>query len=254
MDQTDFNRKAWDAIATSHRKWFFPVTPEEIAEARKGILKIKVTATKNLPAEWLGNVSGKRILCLAAGGGHQGPLLAAAGADVTVADFSDGQLAIDREVASREELSLRTVQCDMRQLGDLDDFDIVLNPCSVNFCSNVPKVWREAFRVLRPGGALVTGFILPVNYIFDANELLEGRFVAKHSIPYAGAAIDIDTLGNPDTPPTPVEFGHSLTNLIGSQLSAGFRLTGFFEDRWGADDPLSDRIAVFAATRAMKPS
>src|SRR5258708_23879626 len=47
-----------------------------------------------------------RILCLASGGGQQGPILAAAGAQVTVFDASAGQLAQDRYVAEREGLAL----------------------------------------------------------------------------------------------------------------------------------------------------
>jgi hypothetical protein len=42
--------------------------------------------------------------------------------------------------------------------------------------------------------------------------------------------------------------------LIGGQLDAGFRLTALFEDRWGGNDPLSQKIDVFLATRASKPS
>ena len=184
VDHTEFNRQAWDAIATSTRKWFVPVSPEQIAEAKSGNLKIRVTATRNVPEDWLNNIVGAKILCLASGGGHQGPLLAAAGANVTVADFSSDQLAIDREVAARESLSIETIQCDMRELGDIGEFDLVLNPCSVNFCSNVTRVWQEAFRVLRPRGTLIAGLINPVNYLFDLAELINGRFVVRHSIPY----------------------------------------------------------------------
>ncbi len=255
MDQTEYNRRAWDAIATSHRKWFVPVSEKEIEAARSGELKIKVTATKNLPTSWLGQVAGKRILCLAGGGGHQGPLLAAAGADVTVSDFSQAQLDIDQQISERESLNLQTVQCDMRDLSkllDVEPFDMVLNPCSVNFCSDVPKVWQEAYRVLGAGGILITGVIQPVNYLFDAAELLEGRFVVQHSIPFVQTEFDPASLDDPALPPTPAEYGHTLTDLIGGQLKAGFRMTDFFEDRWGADDALSDRIAVFAATRAIK--
>ena len=38
-------------------------------------------------------MKGLKVLCLASGGGQQGPILAAIGADVTVFDNSQGQLA-----------------------------------------------------------------------------------------------------------------------------------------------------------------
>jgi len=48
-----------------------------------------------------------------------------------------------------------------------------------------------------------------------------------------------------------LEFGHSLDDLIGGQIAAGFAITGFFEDSSGGDflDPYID---TFIATRAAK--
>ena len=50
------------------------------------------------------------MLCLASSGGQQGPILAAAGANVTVFDNSPAQLVQDRSVAQREGLRIDTVQ------------------------------------------------------------------------------------------------------------------------------------------------
>ena len=76
--------------------------PEAIAAAREGAWTIVLTPTKPVPHEWLPNLPGKDVLCLASGGGQQGPILAAAGARVTVFDLSPKQLASDRLVAERE--------------------------------------------------------------------------------------------------------------------------------------------------------
>ena len=54
-------------------------------------------------------------------------------------------------------------------------------------------------------------------------------------------------------PERPIDFGHTLTDLIGGQMQAGFRLIDMFEDGWGGNDPLSDFISTFIATRAIKP-
>ncbi|SVC76365.1 uncharacterized protein METZ01_LOCUS329219, partial [marine metagenome] len=52
------------------------------------------------PLGWLGNdVKDRRILCLGAGGGRHGPMLANAGARVTVVDISPEMLRLDQELA-----------------------------------------------------------------------------------------------------------------------------------------------------------
>jgi SAM-dependent methyltransferase len=103
------------------------------------------------------------VLCLASGGGQQGPTFAAAGARVTVVDFSAGQLEKDRQVADAHGLVLRTVQADMADLSSLptDGFDVVFHPCANMFVPDLAPVWAEARRMLRTGGHLLSGFNNP---------------------------------------------------------------------------------------------
>ncbi len=251
----EFNRRAWDAMASSPRQWFQPVSAETLVAARHGQWQIQVTATRPVPRHWLGDVAGKRILCLAAGGGHQGPVLAAAGAIVTVLDFSEQQLAIDAGLSREFGLPLKTVAADMRCPDGLADgsFDLVINPCSLNFCPQVQPVWDHAGRVLVTGGVLIAGFLNPVNYLFDAARLERGQFAVARQIPCRTAHDDAGEScesGGPND--IPLEFGHTLEELIGGQLRSGLVITDFMEDRWGGRDSLSQRIAVFAATRAVK--
>ncbi|KAG0950774.1 hypothetical protein G6F31_013733 [Rhizopus arrhizus] len=127
----DHNRAAWDRQASEVREWSRPVESSTIAAAREGRWQVHLTP-RALPLDWLGDVRGRRILCLASGGGQQAPVLAAAGADVTVFDLSDGQLEQDRQVAARDGLQLRTVQGDMRDLHAFANgsFDVVFQPIS----------------------------------------------------------------------------------------------------------------------------
>lgn len=246
---TEKNRKAWDSIAVSASKWFQPVSADEISRARGGEWAISVTATKHVPREWLGVVRDRDVMCLAGGGGHQGPILAAAGARVTVVDFSSNQLAIDRTIAKQFDLTIATLVADMRSLAGIADnsFDVVVNPCSLNFCPDVNSVWQEVARVLRPNGILITGFLNPVNYLFDAAAVVRGKFVVANKIPCTVEYGEADDQ-------LPVEFAHELDDLVGGQMRAGLALTNMYEDRWGGHDPLSDRIAVFMATRSVKRS
>ena len=84
MDIFSYNRKAWDREVEKGNEWTQPVSSEVIAEARRGRWQIVLTPTKPVPAEWYPPLPGADVLCLASGGGQQGPLLAAAGANGTV--------------------------------------------------------------------------------------------------------------------------------------------------------------------------
>jgi 2-polyprenyl-3-methyl-5-hydroxy-6-metoxy-1,4-benzoquinol methylase len=73
----------------------------------KSLYPIVSLNTKPVPRGWFPDLNGCDVLCLASGGGQQGPVLAAAGANVTVFDISSRQLAQDRLVAEREVYSFK---------------------------------------------------------------------------------------------------------------------------------------------------
>lgn len=259
MEPTDirrYNAMAWDKAVERESRWTQPVAPEAIAAARGGEWSIVLTPTVPVPRAWFPRLDGAAVLCLASGGGQQGPILAAAGAHVTVFDNSPQQLAQDRYVARRETLDLVTVEGDMRDLSVFadDTFDLIVHPVSNVFVPDVRPVWREAFRVLRPGGAMLAGFCNPVLYIFDQERLDEGELVVRHKIPYS----DLTSLSDAERARyvddmQPMEFGHSLTDQIGGQVDAGFLLAGFYEDVWPGT-LLNEYLPTYIATRALKPA
>jgi hypothetical protein len=106
FDPVAYNRAAWDREVENSNEWTQPAGPEVIARAR----------------------AGAEVLCLASGGGQQGPVLSAAGAAVTVLDNSPRQLGRDREVATREGLAVRTVLGDMRDLSVFPDASFTRTP------------------------------------------------------------------------------------------------------------------------------
>ena len=151
MDIRAFNRRAWDKEVKKGNQWTVPVGPEVISAAREGKWEIILTPTKPVPRSWFPeDLSGCEVLCLASGGGQQGPILAVAGANVTVFDNSPNQLAQDRLVAERDNLAITTVEGDMRDLSAFSDesFDLIVHPVSNCFVPEVQPVWDEAFRVL----------------------------------------------------------------------------------------------------------
>ena len=194
------------------------------------------------------------MLCLASGGGQQGPILTAAGANVTVFDNSPAQLKQDQLVAEREALNLKIVEGDAANLSMFSDesFNLVFNPCSTVFMQDVWAVWKECYRVLRHGRILMTGSMNPVHYIFDLYKADEGILEIAHSIPYSDLTsipkADLDELMEKGLP---VEFGHSLTDLLGGQCDAGFVITDMYED-YMLDSPLHNYHPSYIATRAKK--
>ncbi len=100
------NSSAWDREVESGNEWTVPVGPEVIRAARAGTGRSCSSATNRYTADWFPEpLAGTEILCLASGGGQQGPVLAAAGGLVTVLDNSASQLAQDEKVASRDNWS-----------------------------------------------------------------------------------------------------------------------------------------------------
>ena len=251
-----YNRRAWNHQAELGNQWTIPVDPQVIADARKGVFSILLTEQKPVPHDWFPPLAGLDVLCLACGGGQQGPVLAAAGARVTVLDNSPRQLERDRLVAKRDGISLNTIEGDMRDLSAFKDesFDLIFHPVSNVFVPNIRPVWREAYRVLRPGSTLMSGFMNPVYYLFGTQEEEQVALVVKFSIPYSDPeSLSAEELQVCEADGIPLEFGHSLTDQIGGQLEAGFQLTGFYEDIM-PESPLSKYTSIYIATRAIKPS
>lgn len=254
MDVRAYNREMWNKQVEYGNPWTIPVSPEVIAAARQGEWSVLLTETKPVPREWFPpDLHGVEMLCLACGGGQQGPVFAAAGAHVTVFDNSPSQLAQDRLVAERDRLQIRTVEGDMRDLSMFTDesFDLVFHPVSNVFVPEVHPVWREAYRVLRPGGALLAGFMNPAVYLFDYDEAEKGNMTALYRLPFDATQIPEAERKRLFGDDSPLEFSHSLSDQIGGQLQAGFVLVDLYEDV--QNSAIGKWMPAYLATRAMKP-
>ncbi len=251
------NQEGWDRRVEEQDVWTRPVSSEQTRRARGGDWSVLLTPNKPVPRDWFGAIDGKDILCLASGGGQQGPILAAAGGRVTVFDASPRQLAQDEAVAARDGLPLVTRQGFMHDLSIFTDasFDLIFHPASNCYAPDIEPVWRECFRVLRPGGVLLSGFMNPVAYIFEAEAEQRGDMVVRFALPYADI-VDLppEALASLIERDHTVEFSHSLETQIGGQLKAGFVLTALFEDKdLGAPDSGRSRyFPALLATRALK--
>ncbi|MBL4650660.1 MAG: class I SAM-dependent methyltransferase, partial [Aureispira sp.] len=166
-------------------------------------------------------------------------------------DNSEKQLEQDKTLSDKLNLGIKTVQGDMKDLGVFEDdsFDLIFNPCSIVFVDTILPVWKECFRVLKPGGILMTGLINPIAFQIDEESLklvYKQPFSDLHSLPPE----ELEELKNNKEALT---FGHSLTDQIGGQLDAGFMVTAMFEDTWDEEHKMDAFLPSFIATRAVKP-
>jgi SAM-dependent methyltransferase len=159
-------------------------------------------------------------------------------------------------VADRDGLELKTVQGDMADLSCFDDgsFDFVFHPCSNCFAEAVRPVWQEAYRVLRPGGSIVSGFVKPINGLFDPDLEKQGTFQLKFSMPHSDLKLSDEEREGWFGSDAPIEFVHSLEDQLGGQLDAGFLIAGLYEDDWGGSESIDQFIKSFVAARAIKPN
>lgn len=257
MDYISYNRKAWDQEVENNSLWTQPVSKEVIEDARNGKWEISLTPAKSVPRDWFPpSLINKKVLCLASGGGQQGPILAAAGADVTTFDISPKQLSQDRFVAERDNLVIRTELGDMKDLSRFGNeyFDLVFHPISNCFIDDVLPVWQEAYRVLKKNGILLAGVSNPIQFIFDLKAWNSGELIIRHKIPYS----DLKDLTEDEIKELIIDqneavcFGHTLHDQIQGQIDAGFLLAGFYEDNSQGGGPLDPYIDTFIATKAIK--
>lgn len=255
MNYKTINKEAWNNKVNESDVWTQAVSSEAVTKAKNGDWSIVLTPNKPIPKDWFPkDLKNKKILCLASGGGQQGPILAATGAEVTVLDYSPKQLDQDRMVAIRDSLEITTIQGDMADLSCFEDeaFDLIVHPWSNCFIASVLPVWKEAYRVLKHGGSLLSGFGNPIEYIFDLERLEEGKLEVRHSIPYS----DLTSLTEEELnrlvidQGEPICFGHSLEDQIKGQTDAGFLIAGFYEDESGST--LNRYINTGIATKAIK--
>ena len=227
-------------LVENNVNWSACATPEEMQKAREGQLTLKFFE-KEIPTEWLKDIKGKKVLCLAGAGGLQAPLLACAGAEVTVLDLSEKMLEKDKQIAEQEHLNIRIEKgnmCDLSRFSN-DSFDYIVNPTSLMYVPDVKPVFKECYRVLRAGGIFIMAAPNPINYMCDfINDENGGYYKAVNRMPYCSS--DFDEMCDW------VEYGHTMEDYIGGQIQCGFVINGYVECQ------MEDITELHFLTRAVK--
>ena len=113
MDYQKINSETISRWCREGWEWGQPITHEAYINATKGQWGVYLTPTKFVPHSWFGDLTGKKVLGLASGGGQQMPVFAALGAQCTVLDYSQEQCNSEKMVAAREGYAIEILQADM---------------------------------------------------------------------------------------------------------------------------------------------
>jgi SAM-dependent methyltransferase len=235
----EFNRERWNALVEAGVLYSRPNLEMDEEQARQMIDEEGL----------LGDVVGKRVLLLGGGGGQQSATFGFLGAQVTIFDLSDGQLEKDRIVATHYGYDLDIQQGDMRDLSRFSDasFDIVYQPYSINFVSDVRPVFAEAARVVVPGGIYVVQWHNPFTQGVD-DELWDPQHGYPLKLAYTDGEIDPDSFKTPnwtiDTESGeqievegPREFRHTMRTFLNSLIDSGFDIRRFGEHLTWQENP-----------------
>jgi len=231
-DVARYNQDRWNALVRAGVSFSRPWLDLDAATARERVD----------PEGMMGEVAGRDVLCLAAGGGQQSAAFGLLGARVTVLELSEEQLARDAEAARHYGLTPNMLQGDMRDLSPFADasFDLVWQAHSINFIPDPLRVFDGVARVLRPGGRYRLEYTNP--FLHGVSENWDGKGYAV-TTPYEDAEVhhrksrwDICSVdGTVHSVEGPREFRHRLSTVVNGLIARGLAILGIWEDGSGAD-------------------
>jgi SAM-dependent methyltransferase len=223
-----FNKERWEELSASNVRYSAPWLDLNKETARKLID----------PEGQLECIEHVKVLCLAASGGQQSAAFGILGANVTVFDLSENQLAKDKLAAKHYGIHVETIQGDMQDLSVFspEAFDVVWLAHSINFVPNASVVLQQIARICKVGGRVRINFTNP--YVHGAWDCPSGNgFLISQ--PYVdGDQIECmdpywifaDPDGKDKKVEGPKEYRHALSTIINSLIANRFVIKGLWEE------------------------
>jgi SAM-dependent methyltransferase len=230
------NQAWWERMVAEGNGFTQPwldLNPAEIQAYADGTLTYTPRPINQVfPAHLLKDIEGKDVLCMASGGGQQSAVFGLLGANVTVVDIAEGQLAGDQQAAAHYGYAVRTFQGDMSDLSMLEaeSFDLVYQPPSMVYTPDVLKVYSGVARILRSGGVYRADAHNPAVQFFDEWDGVGYRI----SVPYA-----VKARQRAEDAPV-MEYRHELSEVFNGLIACGFVIEQVVEspiDLYQAEEP-----------------
>jgi ubiquinone/menaquinone biosynthesis C-methylase UbiE len=213
-------KKSWNKIAALYKKRY-EISTDEL---HYGPL---CPGENNL--RLLGDIKNKKVIDLGCGSGQNAVALAKMGADVTAIDFSKGQIEQTKRLASRQKVKIKSIVSDLEDLSKLknNSFDLAISACAIAYIKNINKAFKEAYRILKPGGQFILSEMNPLQYIIDENE--HGvEFNAKY--PYKPLLIKWDwEFDDLQTAPDFKHYVRPISQYFNTLVDCGFAVSKILE-------------------------
>lgn len=218
----EHNRRIWDERARRRQAHTEPVSEQDFQNARAIVDE----------CGWLPpSLKGVRVLCLAAGGGRHGPLLASLGADVTVVDISGEMLDLDKKIFLARKLSVKVVQTSMEDLSMLPraGFDLIMQPVSTCYVPDISAVYLQVAQVSASGALYISQHKQPAS-LQGSSLPGPGGYVMAHPY-YRSTPLPPEINGVEHREAGALEFIHRWEDLVGGLCRSGFVIEDLVEPR-----------------------
>jgi SAM-dependent methyltransferase len=170
----------------------------------------------------IGDATGKRVVDLGCGAGHNAVALARHGAKVIAVDASANQLNIARRLAEEFETKVETHLGDMADLSFITSgsVDTVLSTQALGYVDDINRVFRQVHRILKPEAPIVLSLDHPFGLLLEhvgGVPVLQGSYFDRAPLHRRIAEIPVTV------------YPHTVSGLFTSLHRANFRVDAIYE-------------------------